>query len=322
MAKLRWPNSIHAQIQSVFRAITATGMDKKEAPTGYIRSIGTLRVYKAEAHSFAKFLQSKGIQNLQHTGKVELAAKEYLSSKLAQARQNAQSVRTQELRASALSALERGFNTFFSSRSINLKLNFSSSRKEYLELCRTFLSTKGEYRDGSRAYPRPEYLVAAIPNEKHALQASLQYQTGMRSEGAGAPSGTLRNPLTKENLKGYSPDPVTGAQVGIVAVQEKGGKVTPHFVPIETYTRLTAYLEKHGSLESKYSEYRNSIITAAKATGQYAKGRGTHGLKTHFAQTRYMECVCHGYTHERALQTTALELAHNRMDVSMVYLKG
>lgn len=323
MARLRWPgNSIHAQVESVFRAITAIGMSKKEAPKGHIRSIGTLRVYKAAAHSFAKFLQSKGVQNLQQTDKVELAAKEYLSMKLNQARQGGQSVRTQEACASALSALARGFNAFFSSRNIDLRLNFSASRKEFLELSRAFLPAKSEYKGGSRAYPRPAQLVAAISDEKHALQASLQYQSGMRAEGVGAPSGTIRNPMTKENLRGYAHDPITGTQVGIVEVKEKGGKWTQHFMPRETYERLASYLEKHGSLESKYSEYRGAVLAAAKATGQYDKGRATHGLKTYFAQARYMQCVRHGFTHERALQATALELAHNRMDVTMVYLKG
>lgn len=323
MARLRWPNSsIHAQVESVFRSINAVGKSKKDAPQGHIRAIGTMRAYKAEAHAFATFLKSKGITDLRQADTVELAAKEYLSLKLNQARQGAQSIQTQELRASALSALSRAFNAFFSSRGLDFKLDFDASRKEYLKLCRVFLASKSDYRDGSRAYPRPEQLVAAISDTKHAIQASLQYQTGMRSEGVGAPSGVIRNPLTAENLRDFSHDPVTGARVGIVEVREKGGKLTPHFVPLETYSRLAAYLAKHGSLESKYSEYRSSIIMAAKATGQYSKGRGTHGLKTHFAQFRYMQCVRHGYTHERALQATALELAHNRMDVTMVYLKG
>ena len=65
-----------------------------------------------------------------------------------------------------------------------------------------------------------------------------------------------------------------------------------------------------------------SALMAAKVSGQYAPGRGTHGLKNSFAQHRYMECVQHDFSHERALQQVALELAHNRADVTLIYTKG
>ena len=154
------------------------------------------------------------------------------------------------------------------------------------------------------------------------MQAALQYQGGLRAEGAGSPSGRVANPLTPENLKGLIKDPVTGVKVGSVAVCEKGGKWTVHYVPLQTYEKLVSYLEKHGSLQSRYRDYRNAVIAAAKATGQYSSGRGTHGLKTSFAKNRYLECVRHGLTHEQAIQATALELAHNRSDITMIYTRG
>ena len=321
MAKLRWSKSLHSQIEAVFASFKGFG-EKKILATGSIRSVGTWHSYKSEAHRFAKYLHSKGITDLRETSAVQQAAKTYMAERLAVARREGHSHQTQQARASALAALEKAFNRFFAQRGIPLRLDFAQSRREYLELSRVYLARRQEYADGTRAYPYPEKLVAAIRHEGHALQATLQFQSGMRSEGVGAPSGQVRNPLLLENLRGYTKDPATGQQVGVVVTKEKGGKLTSHFLPRTTYERLNEYLQRHGSLESKYSDYHAAVTTAAKITGQYAPGRATHGLKTHFAKSRYAQCVKYGFTHEQAMQQTAWELAHHRWDITLIYTRG
>lgn len=322
VAKLRWPKSIHSQIESVFSAIKAVGVSKAQCQSGHIRSIGTLNAYLREAHSFAKFLQSHGVKDLRDTAMVQKMVGQYLAWRLEIARSSGQSLQTQETRSAALAALERAFNSFFAKRGLSERLNFAAARREYLALSRAYLSRGREYEAGTRAYPSPERLAAAMENETHRLQATLQFQGGLRAEGVGAPSGKLGNPLTWDNMKGLVNDPVTGKLVGCVEVREKGGKRTSHYISRETYARLVRHLEKHGCLQSKYGEYRNAVITAAKASGQYGRQRGTHGLKTAFAHRRYLECVRHGFSHEKALQQVALELAHNRSDVTLIYTKG
>lgn len=322
MGRLRWSNSLHSQIKAVFSAIKAIGVSKAECPKGHIRSIGTFKAYQREAHSFGKFLQRNGVNNLRDTSKVEKLSAKYLSERLEQAIKADQSIQTQETRSAALSGLERAFNEFFAQRGLSDKLDFSSARREYLAISRAYLGSGREYAGGTRSYPAPDRLVAALSNETHRLQATLQYQGGLRAEGVGAPSGSLKNPLTKDNLRGLGKDPVTGSTVGRIEVREKGGKWTVHYIPAKSYAQLEAYIKAHGSLQSQYREYRDAIIEAAKATGQYSPGRGTHGLKTSFAHARYLECVKHGSSHEQALQQVALELAHNRADVTLIYTKG
>ena len=322
MAKLRWPKSIHSQIESVFSAIKATGMSKAQCPPGHIRSIGTLNAYLREAHSFAKFLKVNGVTDLRDTQNVEKNAAKYLAQRLATARARGQSLQTQETRSAALAGFERAFNIFFKQRELGDRLNLTAIRHKYCAMSRAYLGRGREYETGTRAYPWPERLVAALTNETYKLQACLQYLGGLRAEGVGAPSGKLGNPLTWENMKGLVPDPVTKQRVGRVLVREKGGKWTNHYIPREIYLRIVRHLEQHGSLQSRYGEYRSAILAAAKASGQYVPGRGTHGLKTSFAQRRYLECVRHGFQHEKALQQVALELAHNRFDVTLIYTKG
>ena len=103
---------------------------------------------------------------------------------------------------------------------------------------------------------------------------------------------------------------------------EKGGKETEHYVSVETYRRLEEYIRMYGSLESDYCTYVEAINLAARETGQYAQGRGSHGLKHNFAQERYLECIDHGLTHEQALQQTSLETSHFRLRETLAYTGG
>jgi hypothetical protein len=175
----------------------------------------------------------------------------------------------------------------------------------------------------NRAYPDPVRLIAAISDGTFQLQASLQYEGGLRTEGVGAPSNRrLKNPLTCNGLHGIGTDPVTASPVGIVASVEKGGKATEHYISVATYRMLEEHISRYGKLESDYFAYVEAINTAAKATGQYAPGRGSHGLKHNFAQERYLECIKHGMSHEQALQQTSIETSHFRLRETLTYTRG
>ena len=175
----------------------------------------------------------------------------------------------------------------------------------------------------NRGYPDPVRLIKAITHGTYQLQASLQYEGGLRAEGTGAPSNRrLKNPLTMDGLHGIGTDPVTGLSAGIVSSVEKGGKATEHFISVETYMRLLEHLLKYGKLESDYNCYVKAINQAAKDTNQYVAGRGSHGLKHNFAQERYLECIAHDMTHEQALQLTSLETSHFRLRETLTYTRG
>jgi len=202
------------------------------------------------------------------------------------------------------------------------KLSSEQLRMEFYTRSRKQLRKSSKLFD-NRAYPDPIRLIAAISDGTFQLQASLQYEGGLRTEGVGAPGNRrLKNPLTRNGLRGISVDPITGSEVGIVASVEKGGKETEHFVSIPTYRRLEEYISRHGKLESDYFAYVEAINQAAHKTGQYTPGRGSHGLKHNFAQERYLECIAHGMSHEQALQQTSLETSHLRLRETLTYTRG
>ena len=320
--KHRWPRSIHSQTEAVFHAIRSFREAKAENPLE-LRAFGSWESYKKKAHRFVGFMGGKGRTSLLDTQSVRDDMTAYLDQKLAHYVERKRSRQTMETLLSALGKFEYALNRYIEQHGLDIPpLETEALRLEYYARSRKLLR-KSSRVFANRAYPDPLRLIEAIHDGTYQLQASLQYEGGLRAEGVGAPSNRrVKNPLTAVGLHGIGSDPVTGTPVGIVASVEKGGKETEHYVSVETYRRLEAHLERHGKLESDYADYVAAINQAASETGQHAPGRGSHGLKHNFAQERYLECISHGLTHEQALQQTSLETSHFRLRETLTYTRG
>jgi|GEM_PF-485997 len=322
MKHFRKPRSIHSQIECVFHGIEGYGETKKDNPDG-IRSYGTRKTYSEEAHRFGKYLKKHGVEDIFDADLFSVWLSRYLYGSLEYFSSKRLSLQTLETRLAALAKLEHAINAFIECHDLGYKkISTTAIRREISRLARqkdTGLS-KSSRLFSNRAYPDPILLIKTIGDSTHCLQASLQYEGGLRTEGVGAASNGLSNPLTSENLGGIVPDPVTGKQVGLICnVREKGGKRTDHMVTVDTYLLLVDYVKRKKSLGSPYEEYLASVNEAAKLTGQFSPGRGTHAFKHNFGQRRYSECVKHGMTHEEALQQTSLELSHFRFYETYTY---
>ena len=291
------------------------------SPEG-IRFIGAWRVYRYEAHRFIDFFVKHGGTDLLNALDFVRIMALYLEDVLARLASNRRSRQTFETILSALSKLDYALNSYVRMHSIETPmLDTAAVRASCINKARKLLPMSSRTY-AFRAYPDPLGLIEAIKGGTYQLMACLQLEGGLRCEGAGSPGSTLNNPITVKSLRGLGSDPVTGKSVGVIAVIEKGGKITQHYVSTTTYYRLLRHITNHGKLEADYRDYLLAINVAAKATGQYQNGRGTHGLKHAFANERYFECVLHGYTHERALQQVSLELAHFRLRETLTYTRG
>lgn len=320
--KHRWPTSIHSQIEAVFHSIRAIRQSKGKNATA-IRSFGTWKVYLRETHRFAQFMLDNEKTSILDTQTVLDSMNIYLEKCLGHYVEKKRSRQTMETILSALGKFEYATNYYIEVHELNItRLDTEKLRMEFYARSRKLLRKSSKLFD-NRAYPDPVRLIAAINDGTFQLQASLQYEGGLRTEGVGAPSNRrLKNPLTMDGLHGIGTDTVTGLPAGIVASVEKGGKETEHYLSAGTYMRLLEYILKHGKLESNYLDYVEAINHAARETGQYAPGRGSHGLKHNFAQERYLECIAHGMTHEQALQQTSLETSHFRLRETLTYTRG
>ena len=317
--KHRWPTSIHSQIEAVFHSVRSIGESKSNTIQG-VRSFGTWKVYKGEAHHLAKSMHKKGRSSILDTQSVHNSMAEYLEERLSHYVEKKRSRQTMETILSAMGKLEYAINHYIEKHvPENPRLNTEPLRMEFYARSRKLLRKSSKLFD-NRAYPDPVRLISAINDGTFQLQASLQYEGGLRAEGVGAPSNRrLKNPLSKKGLRGVGTDPVTGLPVGIVASVEKGGKETDHYVSVVTYLRLEEHIGRYGQLESDYFAYMGAINQAAHVVGQYIRGRGSHGFKHNFAQERYLECISHGLSHEQALQQTSLETSHFRLRETLTY---
>jgi hypothetical protein len=78
----RWPKSIHSQVEAIFHSIRSFREAKTDKPLG-LRSFGSWKVYKYEAHRFAEFILALGMITLLDTLSVRNAMTEYLEERLA-----------------------------------------------------------------------------------------------------------------------------------------------------------------------------------------------------------------------------------------------
>ena len=313
---------MHSQVEAVFHAIRSFRIAKADSSLG-LRAFGTWKVYKYEAHRFAAFMLALGTITLLDTASVHRAMAKYLEERITNYVERKRSRQTMETLLSGLGKFEYAVNNYIQQHGIEVShLETETLRREFYARSKKLLRKSSKVFD-NRAYPDPIRIIGAIHDGTYQLQASLQFEGGMRAEGVGAPSNRrMKNPLTSKGLRGIGRDPVTGLDVGVVATVEKGGKETEHYVSVKTYQRLEEYIRIHGKLESDYADYVEAINFAARDTGQYASGRGSHGLKHNFAQERYLECINHGMTHEQALQQTSLETSHFRLRETLTYTRG
>lgn len=320
--KHRWPRSLHSQVDAIFHSIRSFKEAKTDNAYG-LRSFGAWKTYKYEAHRFAEFMIATGITTLLDTQSVRNAMEDYLQERLFYYVGRRRSRQTMGTLLAAMGKFEHALNHYTGEHISEVaRLETEELRLKYCAQSRRQLQ-KSSRGFSNRAYPDPLRLIAAISDGIYQLQAALQYEGGLRAEGVGAPANRrLKNPLKLEGLHGIGADSVTGNQVGIVSSKEKGGKITEHYISTQTYQRLLGHIMNHGSLESDYNSYVEAINQAAQKTGQYARGRGSHGLKHNFAQERYLECIAHGMTHEQALQQTSLETSHFRLKETLTYTRG
>jgi len=319
MGTNRWPKNLHGQAEALLGGIRAIGRKKGTVDHRFIRGIGTWNVYRRDIHRFIEFLQRTGQRDLRQALRVSGFVRTYIAGRGQALRDAGGSFQTIEREISAFTKLSHALDVYAERHggepAADIRTVLAADKAHW----RAELAARSKGYT-SRAYPDPVGLYAAIPDAGLRLLAKLMGEMGCRAEGVGAPARGS-NPLTVANLLGMGMDPVSGYAAGRITVQEKGGKQTEHFVQLSTYRDLEEHIQSHGQLASPYRTFLRAVEAAARATGQYALGRGTHGLKHSFAQARMHEAVEADLSHEEAKQAVANEIAHNRMDSVDVYLR-
>lgn len=307
MGTNRWPTSLNSRAKALLGGIRAIGRKKGSVDRRFIRGIGTWGIHRSDIHRFIEFVQRAGLRDLRQARRLSGFVRAYIADRGQALRDAGGSFQTIEREISALTKLSYALDVHAERHGGESAAGIRTILAEEKKHWRTELAMRsGGY--ASRAYPDPDGLYAAMPDAGLRLQAKLMGETGCRTEGVGAPARGS-NPLMAANLLGMGTAPVSGEAAGRVSVTEKGGKRTKHFVQPSTYHELETHIERHGQLAAPYRTFLRTVEAATRAMGQYAPGRGTHGLKHNFAQARMHEAIAVGLSHEEAKQAVANALA-------------
>jgi len=323
---------VNNQVTAVLKVVTKIGVSRHEAKAFFggkslfIHSIGTFQRYYFNLLPFIQFLKRKGIRDLEQltSGLVE----QFLSERLNHHVKAGNSRQTFKGELAALAMLERGLTLFSQTHRQEWKTYcYIEIRKQYSKMAKELPLNTALY--SSRAINNPEGVIQFITNKKHKLMAQLQWESGSRTEGVGAPVRGS-NPLTITNFGVDSivpgtdecSDPVTGELVAPLKTKEKGGKEAFKFCSLELRNSILNFMAKNGGkLESGYPQYLKSVNQALELSGQASKGMGTHSLRFAFARRRYAECLIAGLSDEHSKHLISMEMSHNRADITEIYLR-
>lgn len=164
----------------------------------------------------------------------------------------------------------------------------------------------------NRAYDNPLNLINNLNEFEHKLASTIQLEGGARLEGVSL--------IKKEQLKGYQYDEISKKEVGIIETKEKGGKIGNILTEINTYNKLSKYINNNKIFKLKKEAYMQDIRITARALGIHADG--SHGFRWNFAKNRLRECEKASYTYEQSLLIVSREMKHNRAVITEHYIGG
>lgn len=162
----------------------------------------------------------------------------------------------------------------------------------------------------NRAYQNPQQLIDSLSNPLHKIAAATEYEGGARISAT-----TL---IKSDQLIGYSVDPITGIEKGLIMTREKGGIRKEVMVSKKTYAQIEQYINQNGLFKIDRQQYMTDIRESCKAIG--IPPSGSHGWRWSFCRRRMMEYAKAGYTYEQSLQAVSWEMKHQRLKITTHYL--
>ena len=296
-SKFRAKDSARKALAAEGRSGTSTAIAEK---TG-IHSLGTRGNYQGKWQELGRFCKEEfGLKNLEKLSADQV--REFLAYKI----ELGVSYSHWGGYAAAVGKLETALNAYSTKFNSGTAYDSRSVVKELRPEAKVELPRFS----GTRHYDSPGRLIDSIGNQPHQLVARIQHESGLRVAGA--------TNIVASQLKGLTKDALTGKTVGQIDYVGKGGKLGSAFVTQGTYRHLVEHISKNDQLKVSADGYRQSLNTAAQATGQGYNG--SHGLRWNFAQERFKELQAIGASYEKALGVVSHELGHNRIEITEHYL--
>ncbi len=195
-----------------------------------------------------------------------------------------------------------------------LKVNMSALGKYFETLDRKDISQaiKRDFTDiyskarpsgGAEPFTNPQRVIDGLRDERFKAVATLQYLTGARL-----------GDVKKININGNV----------ITIERSKGGKTREVITDIDRLERIERAHNVIKSLSREEwdkvrKEYPNEVHAVCVKLGE--RYTGTHAFRVNWAQEEYKRLTANGMSDETALKVISQELGHERISMSLYYLR-
>jgi integrase len=169
--------------------------------------------------------------------------------------------------------------------------------------CRDAVNSCVQKDTATRAYADPHAIVAAMPDARMQLVASMQLGHGLRIADA-----------TKIDASKISADGKT-----LTIYNSKNGQDITVTLRSGEADRIRTLADESGKIIVTQREYRAALSKACADTGQVCTG--SHGLRHNYAQDRMEQLTSGGMSYDKALATVSDEMGHHRPEITQVYLR-
>jgi integrase len=270
-----------------------------------IHSYRTYTAYKSEWHQCAQYCKTElGVRDVTQIGGEQVRS--YLEHKTENTFTSHASFKSS---AAAMSKFEKVLQD---SRGVESGIREAIHDKSWRTEMTKDLSREPHTGTG---FKEPERVIDNLQRAEHQLAGKMQLESGARLEGV--------SQIRADQLRGMQEKPVSGQQVGVVQIKEKGGYQRDIYVTPQTYQELKAQIEASPDqkIQINESRYLKDLKNAVEKSGEPA-GRGlSHQFRYTAVQNRMEEIQKNGETREQALQRCSYESGHNRADITEHYLR-
>ncbi len=271
------------------RPVSSNEMGKQMKITSY----GSYKQYKKKVASFLTWAKdTHGIKDANLVNPEHVA--EFLQEKVAAGVSRS----TVNVYASAFEKMRAGLIVIY------------GDREDWTAQMQNAKTGAKKFKHKPRALKNPEQIIAKMPDGKAKVAAQLQYESGVRIDGA--------TKVTEKALYAMDGSELKENQL---CINGKGGRRVVVVISPELYKKIRSYMnnDERNRFQVSQQTYIKHLKDAVEAVGE--KWTGSHGMRWTFAQIEHNRLREDGWSEDDADQAVSYKLGHSRSSITKHYLK-
>jgi integrase len=299
--------SINYQVSQVMKMLTGHGISKYETRknsnikgennhqvSNLVHSNNYDKAIKNTALSLAQFAKENNIKDMEKINNETI--EKYINEKIKKGITN----KSISASLSHLMKIRNALNqTFYSRTAKENKLLFSKDKIKELREKANLIAKKTD-KSKIKSYSNPNIFLSKIA-KRSSLQVELMMKSGIRVNDAIF--------IKKEQLLTHNQ----------IRFKSKGGKVFIKEIEPVLYEKIKKAV-LNNSYNIAYKTFYRDMQKVAKEN--QIPWSGTHGLRHSWAKKDYSDNLKNGLSNEKSLLKTSQEMAHNRGEITKLYIQS